>query len=138
MYKKTAGLVVYLYKHHFVRYLFVGGTSFIIDFGTLVLLHGKFRVNLAIATSIAYWLSIIYNFTLNRWWTFSAGENKKLHQHLIPYGILLAGNYVFTVLFVGIVSHHINYAVAKTLAVILQTTWTYQIYKKVIFSNEVS
>jgi putative flippase GtrA len=134
--KKTRQLVTYLYNHHFIRYLFVGGTTFIIDVGTLVLLHGKFKVNIAVATSIAYWLSVTYNFTLNRWWTFSASESKKLHQHIAAYSVLLGCNYLFTVIFVSIVSRHINYTIAKTIAVILQTTWTYPVYKHIIFTGK--
>lgn len=131
--KEVKGLVGYLYRHHLIRYLFVGGTSFVIDLGLLVLLHGHLKLNLAVSASVAYWASIIYNFTLNRWWTFSANENKKLHKHLVPYGILLGCNYLFTIFFVSIASRHINYAAAKTLAVIIQTIWTYKIYKNVIF-----
>lgn len=130
------GFVGYLYRHNLVRYLFVGGTTFIIDFGLLVLLHGKLHLNITLATTIAYWSSILYNFTLNRNWTFSASENKKLHKHLAAYGILLGCNYLFTIAFVSIASHFMNYAVAKTIAVILQTSWTYRIYKNVIFTGD--
>jgi putative flippase GtrA len=128
-------LINYLYNHRLMRYLFVGGTTFIIDFGLLVLLHGKLNIPIAIATSISFWVAVTYNFFLNRSWTFSSGENKKLHKHLAAYGILLAFNYLFTVLFVSFFSKHIPYTVAKALSVILQTSWTYQIYKRVIFTS---
>lgn len=106
-----------------------------IDFGLLVLLHGKFKIRIPIATSVSYWVSVTYNFSLNRNWTFSSGENKSLHKHLAAYGVLLAVNYLFTVLFVSFFSSHIPYTTAKVLAVILQTSWTYQIYKRVIFNS---
>jgi hypothetical protein len=48
---------------------------------------------------------------------------------------LFAFNYVFTVLFVSFFSRYIPYTVAKTLSVIIQTGWTYQIYKHVIFTG---
>ena len=63
MIKRARTLSIKLYNHHFVRYVFVGGTTFIIDLGLLVLLHGFLHVNLAIATSIAYWVAIAYNFS---------------------------------------------------------------------------
>jgi putative flippase GtrA len=133
--KKVVSFISFLYRHKLIRYLLVGGTTFIIDFGLLVLLHGKFRVRLPVATSISFWVAVAYNFFLNRTWTFSSSENKKLHQHLVAYGALLAFNYVFAVLFVSFFSRHIPYTVAKTLSVILQTSWTYQIYKRVIFTS---
>ncbi len=126
-------LTLYLYRHHFVRYLLVGGTTFIIDFGLLVILHGHFKLNLGASTSVAYWISIMYNFTLNRYWTFDAREKDSLARHITTYFILLIFNYLFTVTFVSIVGTHINYIIAKALAVAIQMTWTYPVYKKYIF-----
>lgn len=126
-------LTLYLYRHHFVRYLLVGGTTFIIDFGLLYTLHGHFKLNLGASTSVAYWVSIAYNFTLNRYWTFDAREKESLARHITTYMILLIFNYLFTVTFVSIVGTHINYIIAKMLAVAIQMIWTYPVYKKFIF-----
>ncbi len=131
--RKARTFLGYLYRHHFIRYLLVGGTTFVLDFSLLVLLHGILNINLVVATSIAYWTSIVYNFTLNRNWTFSAAEKKSLHRHAILYAILLGLNYLFTVVFVSVVSHYFNYGVAKILAVIIQASWTFPIYKYIIF-----
>src|SRR5581483_3076562 len=98
--KKSSEFARYLYRHHFVRYLFVGGTTFIIDFGLLFLMHGKWGVRLAMATTVAYWVSIVYNFSLNRYWTFSQRDIRDLHRHLSSYMLLLGFNYLFTVIFV--------------------------------------
>ena len=131
MIKKLRVLSIKLYNHHFVRYVFVGGTTFIIDLGLLVLLHGFLHVNLAIATSIAYWVAIAYNFTMNRWWAFSASENNSLRKHLPPYLVLLGFNYLFTVLFVGYFSRVMPYELAKVIAVPTQMIWTYPLFKKI-------
>ena len=133
--QKFKNLTIYLYNHRFVRYLFVGGTTFVIDLGTLVLLHGKLKVNIAFATSVAYWLSVVFNFTLTRWWTFSSSENNSLKKHLLFYSMLLAVNYLFTVASVSLASQHINYALAKVLAVAIQVSWTYPLYKNYVFGN---
>jgi putative flippase GtrA len=133
--QRVKGFLGYLYRHHFIRYLFVGGTTFMIDFGLLILLHGHLNISLPVATSIAYWSSIGYNFYLNRWWTFSAGEKANLHRHALSYGVLLGFNYLFTVIFVAAASKHVNYAVAKAISVGIQMSWTYVIYKNVIFTQ---
>ena len=132
--ERIRATTLFLYRHHVVRYLFVGGSTFAIDLGLLVLLHGIEKVWLPLATAIAYCISIIYNFCLNRWWTFSTSENKRLREHIIPYAILLSCNFLFTVLFVSLVSHFMNYALAKVLAVAIQTTWTYFCYKHFVFT----
>lgn len=131
--KQFKAYAVFLYRHHFVRYLFVGGSTFIIDFGLLALLHGIFALPIAIATSAAYWISILYNFMLNRYWTFDAREKRSLKRHIATYLLLLLINYVFVVVFVAIISHYVNYLVAKALAVALQMIWTYPVYKNKIF-----
>jgi putative flippase GtrA len=133
MYTKTSSFVLYLYHHHFIRYLLVGGSTFTIDFGLLFILHGKVHLHLAVATSMAYWVSIAYNFLLNRSWTFSAHDKSDLRRHLSTYMVLLSFNYLFTVVFVDVASHKINYLFAKALAVAIQMSWTYFVYKHYIF-----
>jgi putative flippase GtrA len=130
---KIRATTLFLYRHHFVRYLAVGGTTFVIDFGILFTLHGKLGIGIAAATSVAYWTSIIYNFIFNRYWTFDAREKESLQRHITSYFLLLVLNYMFAVVFVSYASTHINYIIAKAIAVAIQMVWTYPVYKKLIF-----
>ncbi len=136
MSEKLRNLTLYLYKHHFVRYLLVGGTTFLIDFGLLYTLHTHFAVKIAAATSIAYWVSITYNFVLNRHWSFDSREKESLQRHITTYFFLLIFNYFFVLLFVSFFSHHINFVIAKAIAVMMQMIWTYYIYRNYIFVDE--
>lgn len=133
--QKVVNLARVAYANHFMRYLFVGFSTFFIDFGLLVLLHGILTINLIVATSVAYWTSIAYNFILNRWWTFSNRDNETLKRNIIGYVVLLALNYAFTVIFIKLASHHINYGLAKVLAVGMQICWTFPAYKFIIFAK---
>jgi putative flippase GtrA len=128
---KTIGLT--LYTHHFVRYLFVGGSTFVIDLGLLYGFYKGAHTSVAIATTIGYWISIIYNFLLNRAWTFDARDKANLKRHIISYLMLLGFNYVFTLIFVSVFSKSLHLLLTKALAVLIQMTWTYVIYKKYIF-----
>lgn len=123
----------YLYTHPLVRYVLVGGSTFALDFALLVFLKQEAGLSLPVSTSIAYWVAIIYNFILNRLWTFSVSDRENLHRHLMNYLVLLGFNYLFTVIFVSLLGRHIYFGAAKALAVIIQTTWTYHIYKRYIF-----
>lgn len=96
-------------------------------------MHGHFDINLQIATTLSYWTAITYNFTLNRQWTFSAADKANLSKHIMLYLLLLGFNYLFTLVFVSIGSYYINFALAKVLAVGIQISWTYYIYKTKIF-----
>lgn len=133
--KKITALIVFLYNSHLVRYLFIGGTTFMIDEALLILLHGVMHWSLPLSLLIAYGVAFVYNFSLNRWWNFSASANGKLAKHLVPYAFLFVFNLVFTIVSVSFMSHYINYAVAKALSVALQTTWTFLAYKYWIFAS---
>lgn len=135
--KELKDFVRYCYKHHVLRYLFVGGSTFLIDFTLVVVLHGRLNMRIAFATTIAYWISIIWNFSLNRWWTFDAASTKSLKRHLLSYTMLLLVNYLFTVIFVTVVSKFIVYTLAKIISTAIQIVWTYPIYKHVIFTKQV-
>ncbi len=121
-----------------MKYILVGGSTFSIDLGLLFIMHGLLGLNIAASASFAYWISISYNFVLNRHWTFSSHEKKGLLKHLTLYFVLLVFNFLFTVSFVAILSDHYNYIIVKIVAVILQTSWTYLIYKKLIFTEQQS
>jgi putative flippase GtrA len=130
--RKTAR---YFYKHRFIRYLFVGGTTFVIDFALLFFLHDTLSTTITFATSAAYWISIVYNFLINRHWTFDANEKANLKRHITTYFILLVGNYFFSVIFIAIASSFMYFMLAKVLAVAIQMTWTYYLYKNYIFTK---
>jgi putative flippase GtrA len=122
-----------VYEHSFVRYVAIGGTTFALDFFILVGLHGGLGVNLVVATTISYWVSIAFNFLANRFWTFGVTETHII-KHLTAYMILLGFNYLFTISFMAVATHAgMHYTVAKILAVAIQISWTYFAYKRYVF-----
>lgn len=135
MIAKNKQFILFLYNHSLIRYIFVGGTTFVLDFLLLVGLHEGLKLNIVIATTVSYWTAIAYNFLLNRRWTFSNKDKENLHKHILLYGLLLCFNYIFTVVFVSVVSSVIYFAWAKIIAVLIQTTWTYYLYKNYVFKN---
>lgn len=133
--KKALSLTVFLYSHPLIRYIFVGGSTFVMYFLIIAFLHDKQDLRLSVATTIAYWTSILWNFSLNRWWTFSAAETKSLYKHAAAYLLLLAFNYTFNLIFVLLFSQIVSYKIAVPVAVLIQTSWTYYVYKNYIFKK---
>jgi putative flippase GtrA len=131
--EQAKALTKKLYYHSLIRYIVIGGVTFLMDFLLLVLLHGVLDVNVLIAASLSYWTAIAFNFVANRFWTFGATDTPVI-KHLIAYLLLLGFNYLFTVAFIGIATNlDVHYTVAKIVSVAIQTSWTYALYKKVIF-----
>jgi putative flippase GtrA len=74
---------------------------------------------------------------LNRFWTFSATEKSELARHVVLYGALLGFNYLFTIVFLAVAGRFgVHYTVAKVLSVGIQMSWTYLVYKRVIFTQK--
>ncbi len=73
-------LAIYDHKR-FVKFLFVGGTGFIVQFivTALSIGLGLDGANQPIATMIGAETAIVSNFLLNNMWTFS--DTKSIHQH---------------------------------------------------------
>jgi putative flippase GtrA len=116
----------------FFKYVFVGGSTFLLDISLLIFLKEVGGWHVITAATASYWASIGYNFLLNRQWTFDT--TRSLRRHAFAYGLLLATNYAVTIgIITGLGALGIKYTIAKVLAVGLSATWTYVIYKKVIF-----
>jgi putative flippase GtrA len=124
-----------LRERSFRRYLVVGISTVCIDVALLALLREKFKGGLFSAVSIAYWASILYNFTLNRIWSFEA-QKGMIPKQMIQYGVLLFVNYLVTVLLVTCLeSLGMSEYLGKIVALGITVSWTYFIYKKIVFKN---
>src|SRR5262245_13510335 len=111
-------LITSILRHSALRYVLVGGLSYITDAGSLWLLHGVLGVPLAAATTVAYAVSFAVNFGLNRSVVFPGGRG--MGTQLVRYVLLVVANYLVTlVLVLGLSGAGLNYLAAKTVAVIL-------------------
>ena len=121
------------YSKSFRRYIFVGISTVAIDYLMLLILRKFLSSSLVLSVSIAYWTSIVYNFTLNRLWSFEASKGMVPRQILL-YGCLLLFNYLITITIVaGLESLGMSEYIAKLFALVLTISWTYILYKKIVF-----
>jgi putative flippase GtrA len=116
------------------RYLIVGVTSFVIDYGTLSLAYHVFSAPLWLATTLGFWVSFVANFFLSRHWTFEVAEHAGSAQ-FVRYAVLVAVNYCLTVLAVGGL-HHLGapLLIAKALTTGALTLITFGAYRAWVFS----
>ncbi|MET1088088.1 MAG: GtrA family protein [Arthrobacter sp.] len=126
------GLAANLYHNALARFLMVGGVSFALDLGLLAALHEIFGVPLWIATPIAFLVSLVFNFLLQRMFTFRA--NNKGSVSAVKYVLLVVLNIVVTDLIVtGFDALGWSYIFGKTTATVLTTAWNYFLYRHWIF-----
>lgn len=97
-------------------YLLAGVLSYGVDVGALFTLHALLAVPLLVAASLAYLLSFLVNFSLNRRVLFKGGSG--FGVQMARYIALCLVSYVVTLgVMSALVSMGIHYLVAKTLAV---------------------
>ena len=115
-----------------VKFLVVGGLSFAIDLGLLALLHEVGNVDLWIATPIAFLTSLVFNFFVQKNFTFQSGA--RAHVSFLKYGALVVFNVVATDVIVNsFAGAGQSYALGKVIATIVTTVWNFLLYKHWIF-----
>lgn len=135
--KRYSAFIEYLgnlLSKEIVRFLIVGGISFLIDFGLLTLLHGYFGVELWVATPVAFLTSLFFNFLLQRTFTFKAGNNRSVS--FLKYSILVVLNTFAADLIVNAADWMgAGYQIGKVISTVMATIWNYFLYKNWIFKS---
>ncbi|CAH0255711.1 hypothetical protein SRABI26_03259 [Arthrobacter sp. Bi26] len=117
---------------YLVKFLVVGGLSFAIDLGLLALLHEVGGVDLWIATPIAFLTSLVFNFFVQKNFTFQSGA--RAHVSFFKYGALVVFNVVATDVIVNVIADAgQSYALGKVISTVVTTVWNFLLYKHWIF-----
>lgn len=124
-----------MFDREISRFIIVGGISFAIDLGLLMLLHEVFLVELVIATPIAFLTSLGFNFALQRMFTFRSDSGKSVS--FLKYCLLV----VFNTLAIDVIVNVIDwlgagYQIGKVVSTIMTTAWNFLLYKHWIFKSD--
>jgi putative flippase GtrA len=117
------------------RYVFVGGASFLVDFGSLFLLTDFFGIYYLISAAIAFLLGLITNYILSVNWVFSKRtlDNMKLEFGFFALiGIIGLGlNELFIWFFTD--QLQIYYLFSKIFAAVIIMFWNFFARKFTLF-----
>lgn len=119
-------------KRQGLWYLFIGGSSALIE---LAIFEGLYRlVGLAVAPAniIAVVLATAYNFLMNRQVTFRSTANPV--RSLVLYLLLFAANLALSTWAIGVmIDFGVPSTIAKLITQVAIATWNFFIYKAVVF-----
>ena len=121
------------WRHGLLVYLAIGGLSFTVDAGLLMVLSVAVGFPVWLAATVGYWTSVVVNFSLNR--RTMAGLDGKLRWQSVRFAILLAANYGLTLLILSVGSEwRVPVIVSKCLAVVLAIAANFVLYRRLVFA----
>jgi putative flippase GtrA len=113
-------------------YGLVGGTAFLIDLATLILLRDVVKLTLPVATAFALLAGLVASYLMQRFLTFR--QSTVSWHSLWKYAILVTVNWGATLLIIHLVeTAGVSYVFGKVLATAVITVWNYFIYRFWIF-----
>jgi putative flippase GtrA len=102
----------------------VGLLGMVVDFGVTWLFKEKVRINRYVANAIGFSCAVVFNFMLNRAWTFSSQANVEgqlarfIAVSLVGLGLNTGIVYFFN-------RRNLNFYLSKALAIVLVFVWNY-------------
>lgn len=98
MYKALSNYIS-THRQQLFKFIIIGITTFIINFSLFHVFYGSFKLNLKLATSLAYFITVMSHFLLHRVITFEIKKNNQsLSKNIAKYFVMLAINYITTLL----------------------------------------
>ena len=71
-----------------IRFAFVGGSAFVIDYGVMIFLTELIGINYLISSGISFSVSVIYNYILSVHWVFDVAEDRSKRAEFVIFIIL--------------------------------------------------
>lgn len=125
-------------NHRLVRYVISGGTSTATNLGSFFVLVHFGHVYYLTASVMAFVLSMIVSFTMQKFWTFGHRTIRRMHFQFGLYILVALGNLALnTALVYGLVEWaHLWYLLAQFCSGIVIAITGYIAYKHVVFKQD--
>lgn len=118
-----------------LRYLIVGGSSVIVEYGSFWVLITGLNTGAVTGNIISFIAGFLYTFFLHNKWSFSGDHTHSVKRQFMSYGLLAGINVIATTL---IISYEVNTLqieplIAKLVTMAMVVIWNYLLLSKVIF-----
>ena len=119
----------------FFRYIFVGGTAFLVDFGSLYILTEYFGIFYLLSAAIAFKLGLIVNYLLSVRWVFNKHTlDNRFHEVGIFTLVGIVGLGLNEVIIWFFTSNmHLFYIYSKIISAVLVLFWNFFARRYTIF-----
>lgn len=118
-----------------VKFIIAGCTAGGADLVFLYIFHGVLRLEIVMSTSIAFILSFLVSFTLQKYWTFQNYSQRKMFNQLFLYIInaLVGLNLNGLLMHLLVNKFHVWYLLSQVIVNLLLALLNFAVYKFIIF-----
>lgn len=131
-------LISRLFIHDIVRFVFVGGLGFIVNFLMLALLYDTFSIPIWASQLVSAEAALLATFFGNNYWAFRGHQHIPVKKKLLKFhataGVGILINSTFVIALVKFL--HMYYGLTLVIGSIAALAWNYTMNKKVIFKSE--
>lgn len=135
---KRSALYLWSLRRQFAKYFIVGFSGVFLDMGTLILFKETFGLTPVLAVIINQTFLLVYNFSLNKYWTF---RNQEIpHKQIARYLTLAGFNYAFAVGAMYLFNHIMkwDYRLVRLGTIALAVSWNFFLYKYWVYKEEMN
>jgi putative flippase GtrA len=129
--------ILKLLKAEFIKFVFVGGISAVIEFSLLILFVEKLGIDYLIGNIVAFALTNIVTYVLSKRYVFNATTSVNKAQEAGLFFLCLLGGLVVNqiVLWALVEFTSIDYRIAKVIAIAITVIWNFFTRKHLVFRN---
>lgn len=101
-----------------LKFLVVGGTAFIIDYGVLIFSKEILKLSIPISSALGFIISVIYNYIASVKWVFDVDKEKSKKKNFILFILFSVIGLIITeiIMIVGSDILHFEYKLVKIFA----------------------
>jgi len=124
-----------LKRRALVKYLVAGAFTSVLDLFSLFVLHGWLKIEVVIATTAAYLMSLGLSFYIQRVWTFNNNDNETVADQAGLYFLTVFINLTIngSAMHLFVSRWHIQYMLAQILVGIFLAGESFIMYRFVVF-----
>jgi putative flippase GtrA len=127
-----------LFSHEIIRFLFIGGIGFIVNFLMLTVLYHLLKMPIVIADTISAEVSLVVTFFGYNFWAFTGHHHISKRNKFLKFQISAGVGIILNISTVSILVRyaHLFYGLSLVFGTIVGLTWNYTLNKKVIFQTQ--
>ena len=101
-----------------LKFLVVGGTAFVIDYGVLIFSKEVIGLSTLISAALGFTISVVYNYIASVKWVFDVDKDKSKKKNFILFIIFSIIGLIITeiIMYIGADIIHFEYKLVKILA----------------------